>query len=58
MIFDPLLVDADVAFQEVKPRKVEDLIQLVGIKVHAEDLPVPGGEDAPGQGVADEAVDA
>ena len=58
VVFDPLLVDGDVAFQEMEPGMVQGLLQLVGVEVHAIDLPVPGGEDAPGQGVADEAVDA
>ena len=58
VVFDPLLVDGDVAFQEMEPGMVQGLLQLVGVEVHAKDLPVPGGEDAPGEGVADEAVDA
>ena len=58
VIFDPLLVDGDVAFQEMEAGVVQDFVQLVGVEVHAVDFPVPVVQDAPGQGIADEAVDA
>ena len=58
VVFDPLLVDGDVAFEEVEALVAEQLLDAVGLHVHAVDLPVGRGEDALRQVVADEAVDA
>jgi len=58
VVFDPLLVDGDVPFQVVEARMAQDLSNFVGVEIHAEDLPVPGSQDTPDQGIADEAVDA
>ena len=58
VVLDPLLVDRDVAFEEVKARMAQQVRDAVGLHVHAVDLPVGGLDDALGKMVADEAVDA
>jgi hypothetical protein len=58
VVFDPLLVDGDVAFEEAEALLAEQVLDAVGLHVHAVDLPVGVGKDALGQMVPDEAVDA
>ena len=58
VVLDPLLVDGDVPLQEVEAGIAQGALQLVAGHVETEDLPVGGGEDAVGEGVADKTVDA
>jgi hypothetical protein len=58
MVLDPFPVDADVAFDEVKPIVAVTLVELVVPNVHAVDFPVGLVEYFRRQGVADEAIDA
>ncbi len=58
VVLDPLLVDGDVALEEVEAPLAEQVLDAVGLHVHAVDLPVGAGEHALGEVVADEAVDA
>ena len=58
VVLDPLLVDRDVAFEEMKARMAQQVRNAVGLHVHAVDLPISGLDDATGQVMADKAVDA
>ncbi len=58
VVLDPLPVDRDVAFEEMEAAIGDQVLDAVGLHVHAVDRPVGLGEDALGQMVADEAVDA
>jgi hypothetical protein len=58
VVFDPFLVDGDVALEEMEALFVHEVRDALGLHVHAVDLPVGLGDDAPRQVVADEAVDA
>ncbi|OMP12490.1 hypothetical protein COLO4_03126 [Corchorus olitorius] len=58
VILDPLLVDGDVTLEEMHAGVIDQVAQTLGLHVHAVDLPVGGLQDALGQVVADEAVDA
>ena len=58
VVLDPLLVDRDVALEEVKARVGEQVRDALGLHVHAVDVPVGGLEHALREVVADEAVDA
>jgi len=58
MVFDPLLVDGDVSFEEMKARIVDRLVQTVRPEVHAVDGPVSVLQDAMREVMSDEAVDA
>src|SRR4029078_4107093 len=58
VILDPLLVDRDVAFQEVEARVRHEVADALGRHVHAVDVPVRVGEDALREVVADEAIHA
>ena len=46
VIFDPFLVDRDVAFKKMKARMVEQIRDALGLHVHAIDLPIGGLDDA------------
>src|SRR5450755_1794922 len=58
VVFDPFLVDRDIAFEEVHSRVRYRCTEAVGRHVHAVDLPIGVFENALGQMVADEAIDA
>jgi hypothetical protein len=58
VVFDPFLVDGDVAFEKVKALVIGKLGDTVAVHVHAVDFPVGGFQDALGQVVTDETVDA
>src|SRR5262249_19706081 len=58
VILDPLLVDGDVALEEVEALLGHEIGDAIGLHVHAVDLPVGRSDDALGEMVADEAVDA
>jgi hypothetical protein len=58
VVLDPLAIDGDVAFEEPEALVLEQVGDAVGAHVHAVHLPVGGREDALGQVMADEAVDA
>src|SRR5208283_4071514 len=58
MVFDPLLVDGDVALEEVEARIVKLRADALRLQVHPVDVPVGGPEDVLAQVMADEAVDA
>ena len=58
MILDPLPVDGDVALEEVKARVADQIADAIILHVHTVDFPVGVRQDAFGQVMADEAVDA
>ena len=58
VILDPLLVDGDIAFKEMKTLITHERLDAVGTHVHAVDMPIGGCEDAFGKVMADKAVDA
>jgi hypothetical protein len=58
VIGDPFLVDGDVAFEEMKTLVVRQVFDAIGKHVHAVHVPIRGFQDARGEMVADEAVDA
>jgi len=58
VVFDPFPIDGDVAFEKVKARMADQVADAVVLHVHAVNFPVGVREDALGQVVADEAVDA
>src|SRR5581483_7830358 len=58
VVLDPLLVDGDVALEESEALVGEEGLDLLVGHVEPVDLPVGGGEDALGERVPDEAVDA
>src|SRR5438270_5551704 len=58
MVFDPLAVDRDVALEEMETRLRQQRGNAIGLDIHPMDFPVGGGDDSPGQMMADEAVDA
>ena len=58
MVLDPLLVDGDITFEKIKARVADVIGDAVALHVHAIHFPIGGGEDAVGEVVADEAVDA
>ncbi len=57
VVLDPLLVDGDVALDEVKAFVAEERPHPLGLQVHAVDRPVRIFQDVLAQVVADEAVD-
>ena len=58
VVFDPLAVDRDVAFEEVEALLRQELADPIRLDVHPMDFPVGRRKDPPGQVMADEAVDA
>jgi hypothetical protein len=58
VIFDPLAVDGNIAFDEMKALMSEASIELVVIHVHAIDLPVLLLKDGLGEAITYESVDA
>lgn len=56
VILDPLLVDRDVAFEEMHPLVVDEIAKPIGLHVHAEHFPIGGFKNALRQVMADEAV--
>ncbi len=58
VVLNPLLVDGDVAFEKFETLVGGEVFHAVGVHVHAVHLPVGGGEDAHGEMMTDEAVDA
>ena len=48
VVLDPLVVDRDVAFDEVHARVIDEVAQLVGRHVHAVEIPVPRRENGGG----------
>src|SRR4029077_20287359 len=56
VVLDPLLVDGDVALDEVEARGLGQIAQLVVRQVDAVYLPWPGAQDRIGERAADEAV--
>jgi hypothetical protein len=57
VVLDPLLVDGDVPLEEMELGVAEGVVELGRGEVHPVDVPVGRGDDAMGQGIADEAVD-
>ena len=57
VIFDPFLVDGDVALDEVEAFVTEERPDPLGLQIHAVDRPVRIFQDVLAQMVADEAVD-
>ena len=58
VVFDPLPVDRDVAFEEMESLLGQQVGDPIGLHVHPVDLPVGRGDDPLGEVMADEAVDA
>src|SRR3954464_9262524 len=58
VIFDPLLVDGDVALEEMEAFMVHQRGDALALHVHAVHRPVGGVENTSGQMMADETVDA
>jgi hypothetical protein len=58
VVFDPLLVDGDVALEEVKACVAHPAFDAVAHHVHAIHLPVRALDDVTCQVVADESIDA
>src|SRR5690606_15900117 len=56
VILDPLLVDGDVALDEVETRMADATFQLVLLEVHAIGLPVSRAQNGLAEMAADEAV--
>src|SRR4030095_14087573 len=58
VIFDPFLVDRDVAFEKMEALVRQPIRDAVGLHIHPVDIPIRRVEDPPRQMVADEACDA
>ncbi len=58
VVLDPFLVDGDIALEEAEARMAHQVRDAVGLHVHSVHLPAGGVDDALGQVVTDEAVDA
>jgi hypothetical protein len=58
MVFDPLAIDGDVALEKVETAFRQQVGDAISLHIHAVDFPVGAGDDALGQVMPDESIDA
>jgi hypothetical protein len=57
VILDPLQIDGDIAFHEMKFRVPEQRADAFGLQVHAVDMPIGVRQDVLAQVMTDESID-